>query len=382
MRIGIDARFYGPRSTGIGRYVERLLHELDRLATDHQFTVFLHPDHVDEFKPANERRFEKVIAPWRWYSFGEQRGMPTLVRRSRLDLVHFPHFNVPVLTNGRFVVTVHDLILNKFPTERASTLGPALYRVKHAAYTYVIRRAVRRSRHVLAVSENTKRDILETYHVPNEKVTVTYEGCDLPGERDIAGIDVAGRYGITRPFALYVGNAYPHKNLERLIEAAAKLQFMDARRPQIVIAGKEDYFYRRLREYARRRLPAESRDTVRFPGFVDDRILNALYASAEVYIFPSLYEGFGLPGLEAMARGVPVAAARASCLPEIYGQAAEYFDPNSSEDIARTLAGLFSDASRREVLRQRGYEQVRRYSWRRMAEQTLGVYNTVVSQSD
>ncbi|MBI5404749.1 MAG: glycosyltransferase family 4 protein [Candidatus Kerfeldbacteria bacterium] len=375
MRIGIDARFYGPGTgTGLGRYVERLLNELDRIETDHTFVVFLRAENFEDFRPTREGRFEKIKAPWRWYSLGEQLGMPRLLAKSRLDLMHFPHFNVPLLTRGRFVVTVHDLILNKFPTERASTLEPMLYWAKHAAYMRVIRSAIRRSRHVLAVSENTSRDIQSTYGLSADRISVTYEGCDPPGDRGTAGIDLAEHFGITGPFAMYVGTSYPHKNLERLIDAAVRLR-QRGERFQVVLVGRNDFFSKRLQEYVRQRLPAADRGAIIFTGYVDDRVLNALYAAATLYVFPSLYEGFGLPGLEAMARGVPVAAARASCLPEIFGSAAAYFDPDSTDDLAAVVKRLMDSQAEREQLQTRGYEQVGRYSWKRMAQQTLDVYN-------
>lgn len=375
MRIGIDARFYGPGvGTGLGRYTEQLLQELDRSTSEHDFVVFLRDDNFNLFQPRREHRFTKVRAPWRWYTVKEQLAFPGLLRRSRLDLMHFPHFNVPLLTAVPFIVTVHDLILNKFPTERATTLEPYLYWAKHAAYTLVIRQAIRRSRHVLAVSENTKRDIVETYRIPADRISVTYEGCDAPGEQETAGLDLRQRFGITRPFIMYAGTSYPHKNLERLVDAAVALR-QSGREIQVVLVGREDFFSKRLQAYTRRTVPPANRDTVVFTGYVDDRVLNALYASAQLYVFPSRYEGFGLPGLEAMARGLPVAAARASCLPEIYGPAAEYFDPEKTTDLVSTINRLLGDEQRCAELRSLGFAQVRKYSWRRMAEETLAVYN-------
>lgn len=375
MRIGIDARFFGPGAgTGLGRYTERLLLELDRIETDHRFVVFLRPENFDLFRPVHEGRFEKVRAPWRWYSLGEQIHFPRLLRRLRLDLMHFPHFNVPLFARQPFIVTVHDLILNKFPTERATTLEPYIYWVKHQAYLWVIRSALKRSQHVLAVSENTKRDILETYGIQPAKVTVTYEACDLPGDREIAGVDLGAHFGITQPFLLYVGTSYPHKNLEQLVELAVRYKQL-GRGVQIVLVGRDDFFSKRLQTLVRQRLGDHDR-TLIFTGYVDDRVLNALYAAARAYIFPSLYEGFGLPGLEAMARGVPVASSNSSSLPEVYGQAAVYFKPDDISDIQRAVDRLLDDEAERRRLRDLGYECVRRYSWRTMAEQTLAVYTS------
>lgn len=375
MRIGFDARFYGAGpGTGIGRYVERLLHYLSELDRTNEYVVFLRDDNFDAFQPSNDR-FQKVRAPWRWYSLGEQLYFPRLLSRGRFDLIHFPHFNVPAFSPKPFVVTVHDLILNKFPTERASTLEPVFYWMKHSAYLRIIRRAISRSEHVFAVTENTRKDILQHYRIAPAKVSVTYEACDPPASVSVKP-DIPRTFGITGKYLLYVGTSYPHKNLERLIQAA-NLLHSKGEQIQLVLVGRNDFFSRELQRLTGELAMQHTDRPVIFTGFVEDDVLDGLYRGAALYVFPSLYEGFGLPGLEAMARGVPVVAARASSLPEVYGEAAEYFDPTSVEDIARTIQSLIHHPSRLAELRERGFAQLKRYSWRRMAEETLEVYTRI-----
>ncbi len=369
MRIGLDARFFGPQAgTGIGRYTRRLIEGLEAIDDRNEYVVFLREDNFGLYQPRHAR-FRKVLAPWRWYSIGEQISFPRLLRREQLDLVHFLSFNVPLQAPRPFVVTIHDLILNKFPTERASTLGPVLYWAKHSAYLQVVRRAVRRAAAIVAVTEHTKQDVLQEFGVPSTRVRVTYEACDPPTS-DLVDRASLGRLGIRDPYVVNVGNAYPHKNLERLIEAVAVLR-RNGERVQLVLVGREDYFARRLRHHVAQRQLA---DAVIFTGFVDDRELETLYRAATMYVCPSLYEGFGLSGLEAMARGVPVIAANRSSLPEVYGSAAEYIEPESVESIAVAVRRLLHDRSRRDELIRLGRACVAKYSWERMARETLAVY--------
>ncbi len=371
MRIGIDARFFGPGiGTGIGRYSQRLIEELEHIDLVNEYRVFLRRENIDLYRPANPR-FTKVLAPWRWYTLDEQIHFPRAVRRERVDFTHYLHFNVPLTAPRPFIVTIHDLILSKFPTQRASTLEPATYWFKQLAYRAVIRRAVSRSLRVITVTDFTRQDIADHFGYPRERIDMTYEGYDVPSQ---AGNDARlVPRGVRSPYVICVGNAYPHKNLERLVDAFSVVRSR-RRNVQLVLVGREDYFYRRLEEYVTNKGYG---DFVVFTGYVDDDVLDTLYRGAALCVFPSLYEGFGLPGIEAMARRVPVVAARASCLPEVYGDAAHYFDPLDVGDMTQAIGRVLDDTAYAGILRERGAVQSSKYHWRRMAEQTLTVYNTV-----
>ncbi len=373
MRIGIDARFFGPVGKGLGRYTERLIQNLERLPVEHEFVVFLRRENYDLYQPKSDR-FRKVLADFRWYSLAEQLRYPPLIRNERIDLMHFPHFNVPILTPCPFVVTIHDLILFRYPTRRATTLPASVYGLKYAAYRAVIALAAWRARKIVTVSECTKRDIAKELRVDPERIVVTYEASDgvEEGQLTIPGTFNLATRGIVKPYFLYVGNAYPHKNLERLLSVFKTLrtQGMDA---QLVLVGKMDHFYERLRERARDAGLLARADTV-FYGYAGEDELAELYRRARVYVFPSLLEGFGLPPLEAMRYGTPVAASGSSCLPEILDDAAAYFDPEDDADIAQVMHETFSNGALRARLAERGRQRVGRFSWRTCAERTYQTY--------
>lgn len=373
MRIGIDARFFGgEQSKGLGRYTQKLVEHLLQLDNEHTFVLFVQQETHDQWKRAYPN-VELVVAPYKWYTFSEQLHLPGLIRKAQVDLMHFPHFNVPLLYRGPFIVTIHDLIILRFPTERATTLGPLLYKIKHFAGTRVLNHAVRDSKKIITVSEFSKKDIVDYFHIDPTKVQVTYEAAEAtaaishrPNET------VLEEYGIRQPYVLYVGNAYPHKNLEILLDVAAELKRTHTTPPwQFVLVGKSDYFYDRLqREVNHRKL----NEYIHFTDFVPDADLPVLYQNALTYIFPSLYEGFGLPPLEAMSYGAPVMAASTSCLPEILGEAALYFDPNDISGIINLITTLKTDEATRHHLITQGKKQIQRYSWKSMASATLKMY--------
>ncbi len=369
MRIGIDARFYGPIGKGLGRYTERLIQNLEKVADDHEFVIFLRKENFDEYQPKSPR-FRKVLADFGWYSLVEQIRFPSLMRREGIELMHFPHFNVPVLTPCPFIVTIHDLILFRYPTIRATTLHPVLYAFKYAAYRLTIGLAVRRAKKIIAVSEFTKNDLLKTFRLSPDRVAVTYEAAELP---EVKSQKSKVKSEIRKAYFLYVGNAYPHKNLEALLRAFKDLRddHLDA---QLVLVGKSDYFYDRLRAEADRLGLLAGNDAI-FYGYADDAELETLYRNARAYVFPSLFEGFGLPPLEAMLRGTPVVSSNATCLPEILGDAAAYFDPKDRNDMRRAMKAVFQDEALRERLIASGTARVARYDWATCAKQTYALYH-------
>ncbi len=383
MRIGIDARFYGSLGKGLGRYTEKLITHLESIpgSADHTFFIFLRRENFDEYQSKREN-FIKVLADYPWYGWREQILFPRLIAEHRLDLMHFPHFNVPLFVTIPFIVTIHDLILLHYPTVKATELSPFLYWIKYIAYRVVIAHAVWRSRAIIAVSQFTKSDLETVYPAAREKVTVTLEAADdfcfwldPKSERNLftsLGLYGSGHDGedvTMKPFILYVGNAYPHKNLRLLIETAAKFP-----QYEFLLVGKEDFFYRAFK----RDVTSADCTNIRFANYLDDRSLGALYRRASVYFFPSLYEGFGLPGLEAMTYGTPVVAAEAGSLTEIYGDAAYYFDPRSAGSCAEALRrALYEEVV---VSRKVRWHRVGKFSWKKMAEETFRLYETAHSR--
>ena len=317
----------------------------------------------------------------------EQIALPGLIRRAHLDLIHFPHFNVPLFVPTKFVVTVHDLILTKFPTVRATTLHPLLYKFKNLAYRLVIWSALKRSRQVITVSQFTKEDIIEQFKIRPEKISVTYEGvANLAKGNDslfVKKLDeraTLSHYNINNNFLLYIGNAYPHKNLEGLIKVFKELR---SERPEIrlVLVGREDYFYKRVQDLARSLGLYQDKaaaSPIVFPGYVPDTELEILFKQALAYVFPSFYEGFGLPPLEAMAKGCAVISSNQSSLPEVLGDAAIYFDPKSATDMLAKIKEVIDSPAQRQELINRGLVQAKKYNWWDCAYQTLEIYQTVL----
>lgn len=439
--IGIDARFYGPIGKGLGRYTQEMVDNIIRIDKDNQYVIFLGKDNFQEFKTesppvgsAQGLKIKKVLADARWYTLKEQVLMPWLFWRERLDLVHVPHFNAPIFNFKKLVVTIHDLILVRFPTARATTLGPLMYKIKNLGYKLVIWLAVKRAKKIIAVSKYTKDDIVKHFKIRPDKVRVIYEGvANLAKNRDTSpqpspsegegervrlnDKDTLLGYNINNPFLLYVGNAYPHKNLEGLIKVfgevekdiganyalkfknSQELKIKNQTTPnpslskeggesnkrfdlQLVLVGKEDYFYRRVKNYAKElNLYSDGKDSaVVFPGYVPDAKLEILFKNALAYVFPSFYEGFGLPPLEAMAKGCPVVSSDKSCLPEILGQAALYFNPDNKAEMEERILRIMKDDKLRNELIQKGFSQAKKYSWREAARKTLEVYEDVLSK--
>jgi len=364
MRIGIDLRM---DHSGIGRYSLRLAEELVGLGGSEEYVLIAQTKRYRELERL-EGRFERRLADIGWYTVSEQVRLPGILRDAKLDLVHFPNFNVPFAHRGPYVVTVHDLIhfLRKDLGTSRSDSAASLW--KSLPYRVVLARAVRNADRVIAVSETTKRAIVDRLAVAPTRIDVIYEGVDAElkaqAEEPAAG-------GVRAPYFLCVGNAYPHKNLPRLLDAFARLQGDVLGAHQLVLAGNHGVFRSALDDRVRE-LGLEGR--VIFPGRVTDAQLAGLYRHATALVIVSLAEGFGLPGLEAMAMGVPVLASAIDALTEIYADAALYVDPLDSEDIARGLAELGTNGSLRTALGERGVERAAEFSWRATAEATRQIY--------
>ena len=372
MIIGIDARFYGPANRGIGRYAQEIIDRIIIADQQNDFVVFLSPQNFDLFATSRPNT-RKVLITTRWYSLAEQFILPLIMWREKVDLAFIPHFNVPLWLPCPFVATVHDLILNHFPDRRASTLNPLLYKLKMAGYHLIIRNTLKKARSIIAVSQWTRDDILKCYpKIDARKIFVTYEGVSVDNQNKKILYNNKRRIVPKTPFLLYVGSAYPHKNLEKLILAYKKIR---AKRKgiKLVLAGGDDYFYKRMQKFADAELSDEARADVVFAGFVSDVDLDCLYRSALGYVFPSLYEGFGLPPLEAMARGCPVVSSNVASLPEVLEDAALYFNPQSVDDMALALERLIADDRLRRDLRAKGLKQIKKYSWDDCARQTAEI---------
>ncbi|MFA6422332.1 MAG: glycosyltransferase family 1 protein, partial [Candidatus Buchananbacteria bacterium] len=375
MKIGIDARLYGTKHAGIGRYTEQVIKNLEKIDSQNQYFVFLQKDGFDSYQP-QAPNFKKVLADFEVYGFGEQLGYPSLLKKYNLDFVHFTHFNVPLFFKGKFVVTIHDLIISHYPSTRATTLNPILYFIKLFFYRLVIRATAKKARKIIAVSEFTKTDIVRLLKVNPDKIEVIYEGVDFAIKEANNCDDVLAKYGINNEFLLYVGSAYPHKNLESLVSAFKEV-LKSKPEMQLVLVGRINYFYERLRVFINYNCDPAVKKKIILTGYADDEDLSCLYKKATVYVFPSLIEGFGLPPLEAQNYNLPVASSNATCLPEILNDSAVYFEPTDINKMATTIISLLNNTQLQEELKAKGTNNLRRFSWQDSAKDIFSLYSKI-----
>ena len=370
MRIAIDGRKL--RDYGIGTYVRNLLRQLARQDVTNDYVVFCRPGDCDTVEALGPR-FRAVVETAGPYSIAEQFALPMDLRREGAELFHAPHYVLPPLTPCRSVVTIHDCIHLRFPQYLPSRLGYAYARGQMWTATHQAAR-------VITVSETSKRDILRYFRVPESKIDVIYNGIDDRFWQEPVADEVMRvreRYRLNDPFVLYAGNIKPHKNLERLIES---FQLMRHNSPelshvQLLIIGDEISKYATLRRAVHR---YKLHKHVRFFGFVPDQTLAALYRLADVFVFPSLYEGFGLPPLEAMASGCPVITSNVSSLPEVVGDAALMIDPYDPAAIADAMTRVLTTPALREDLQRRGLARAREFSWERSIQRVREIYDEVM----
>lgn len=369
MRIAIDARKL--RDYGIGTYIRNLVRHLSRLDRDTEYRLLCRGEDaavVRELGP----NFTAVTESSPGYSLREQFRIPLDLRREKASLFHAPHYVLPPLTPCRAIVTIHDCIHLRFPQYLPNRFGYAYARASLWA-------ACRRADRILTVSEASKRDLLHYFDIPEQKIDVIYNAIDerfhdAPSEEEIHR--VRERYQLNERFVLYAGNIKPHKNLERVIEAfqlARRRGFEDVR---LLIIGDQVSHYATLRRAVHR---YQLHKHVRFFGFVPDETLAVLYRLASVFVFPSLYEGFGLPPLEAMASGTPVITSNVSSLPEVVGDAAILVDPYDTEAIADAMARVLGDDALSASLRARGLARAHHFSWERSVGRVREIYGEVLA---
>ncbi|MBI4476470.1 MAG: glycosyltransferase family 4 protein [Acidobacteria bacterium] len=367
MRVAIDVRKI--HDFGIGTYIRNLLKYLARLDRTTEYVLFCRPEDMGDL-PDLGPNFRPVAEPSPPYSLREQLRIPLALRRERADLFHAPHYVLPPLTMCPSVVTIHDCIHLMFPEYLPNRLAYAYARASIWA-------AAKRSSRILTVSETSKADILRFFHVPPTKIAVIYNAIDErlgaePDQDEIAR--VRERYQLHERFILYVGNIKPHKNLVRLIEAFHRLRRHEFEHMKLLIIGDEISKYPALRRAVHRH---HLHKYVRFLGFVPLETLAVLYRLAGVFVFPSLYEGFGLPPLEAMASGTPVVTSNVSSLPEVVGDAAILVDPHDPDAIADGMRRALTDPELRADLRARGLTRVNQYSWERSVQRVWEIYQEV-----
>jgi glycosyltransferase involved in cell wall biosynthesis len=367
VRIGIDARKL--HDFGIGTYIRNLLRHLARLDSQTEFVIFCRPEDRETLAAVGEN-FRPVPETSGNYSIAEQVKIPWALRREGVTLFHAPHYVLPPLVRCRSVVTIHDVIHLMFPQYLPN-------RVAFAYAKWSITQAAQRATRIMTVSHSSKRDILRFVDTEPGKIDVIYNAYDErfaiePREEDV--VRVRERYQLADEFVLYAGNVKPHKNLERLIDAFAIVRKRGLDHLKLVLIGDEISKYTALRRAVHQH---QLHSYVRFLGYLPEETLAVMYRLAGVFVFPSLYEGFGLPPLEAMASGTPVVTSNVSSLPEVAGDAAVLVDPYDPQAIADGIYRVLTDETLRREMVHKGIARAGQFSWEQSVRHVRAIYGEV-----
>lgn len=384
MKIGIDCRMYGPEQTGIGTYIQYLIKYFLELSEKNKFTLFFLKNNKVSKLPLPNAKFKICAVDIPWYSFKEQIIFPLHLYKENLDLMHFTHFNAPILYQKKFIVTIHDLTPMFWPGHKMG--GNTLRKL---AYKMVLKNVIYRSRAIITPSQFTKNDILKYFKVNPEKIYVIYEGVknklpktqrefflnNLNQKKAAAKKELKEKFSLNLnfPYLLYVGVWRYHKNLIGLIKAFKILKTKNTAH-KLVICGKEDPYYPEIKKTI---IDLNLKNEIVFLGLVTGKKLDLIYRGADAYILPSFYEGFGLTPLEAINQGTPCAVSKIGPLPEILGKGALYFNPYDLEDMAAQIFSLIIDQSKQKELLLEGQNMLKRYSWKKMAQQTMKIYQSI-----
>lgn len=373
--IIIDARLYGPKHTGLGRYTKNLLLALKKLPDfkKYKFTLLVYPELLAEISHELKDSYQYVPTLLRHYSLAEQFFLPTLLSKLKPDLVHFTHLDKPIFYFGPSVVTVHDLIRHFSKGPDTTTKNPFFYWLKYWAYL-LMTRIIFLSSHLIVPSNFWRDYIIKKYLSAgrqvnlDQKIITTYEAVD-PNFLQSSLRAKRGNPKISN-YIIYTGNLYPHKNIEVVLKALKKLPHLKLK----IICARSVFTQKIEKQISVLKLQKQ----VEFLGYVPDNKFSSLYSQALALVHPSFLEGFSLTGLEAMALNCPVIAANASCLPEIYEDSVLYFDPKDPSDLVKQIKLLQNSPDLRQKLISLGHKQIAKYSWSKTATETLNFYQKII----
>ena len=378
MRIGIDIRTLNPQSpTGIGKYIYSLLQHFVQLDGENTYDVY-YPFRSNSSSWIRKNLGDSFAAHMGWVpeflsaeKFNDlwlRRYLPARIKKDRIDVFHGPSYLLPEEGNVKRIVTIHDLSPVLFPSMYEGITSNAIVRRT--------KNAVEQADAVIADSEHTRRDIIELYHTPPDKVRTIYLGIDErysgPVEEGYVQ-EVREKYDLPEDFILHVGSYHPRKNTEVILRALSNLR-KRGKVVRLVLSGKKTRYFSRIQELVR---DLQLEKFVKFMGYIPDEQVHALYSCAKALVYPSLYEGFCLPMIEAMASGLPCIVANTACLPEVAGEAVILVDPNSPENIADAIIRVLENHEVREELSKAGYERSKKFSWKKAASETLDLYKEV-----
>ncbi|QQS38584.1 glycosyltransferase family 4 protein [Candidatus Woesebacteria bacterium] len=370
MKILIDGRMYGLENTGIGRYVINLVNNIKTLDNKNTYYILLKTRYFNELNlPNNWKKIETNI---NHYSLKEQVMLPKIIKQIKPTLVHFPHINVPVLYKGKYVVTVHDMTQLSFDN-KATTLPMPLYIIKHLALKIVFSKVKRAD--ALITPSNFVKDALILKNISPNKIYTTYEGVDRNFYADTNITSLLHKNNILSKYFVYAGNAYPHKNIESAINALRVINTKRKEKIKLVIISPKGKFSQKLKQYV---INNHIDNEVVILGFVSDGEYAAILHHAIAFVFPSLSEGFGLPGLEAMSLGTPLLCSNIPVFKEIYGENAIYFRPKDLASLSDAMNYIIKlDKEKRQLLTRNAKRHAQNYSWKNMASETLEIYHNI-----
>ncbi len=366
MRIAIDVRMIDYFMHGISRYAYNLIKGLSGIDTRNDYVLIANNSFLNDFV-ASRSNFSLRVTSLRLYGICEQVFLPRLLKKEKIDIFHTPSFACPIYVDCKVIMTIHDMIHVLFQED--SSIAHKLY------YSYIVKKAAENARKIITVSKNSKSDIINYLNLSPEKVIVTYNAVDekfkMSNENHVD--EIKERFGINGKFILYVGNQKPHKNVRMLVEAYQLLR-MKANL-KLVIVGKKDLLFHKG-------LSRNMLEGVIFVGDISDALMSRFYSGAEIYVSPSLYEGFGLPLIEAMACRTPVIALSTPSSDEVIDNAGYVVNENQPEELANAIDTVLLDSNLRNCLVEKGIERIKHFSWEKSAKKILDIYYEVNSENN
>lgn len=369
--IVIDARLYGPKHTGLGRYTKNLLIALKKTSDfkKYSFTLLVYPELIDEIKKDLGDNFSYLSTNLRHYSFQEQLFLPLLLIKLHPNLVHFTHLDKAIFYFGKSVVTVHDLIRHFSKGPETSTKNPLFYWPKYWGYL-LMTKIIFFTSHIIVPSNFWRNYIIGNYHLNPNKIVTTYEAVDP--EFFNKSSSFSNLKSKISNYLIYTGNLYPHKNIDVIFEALKKLPEIKLK----IICARSIFTSKIEKQIIKKGLQKQ----IEFMGYIPDSEFAKIYHQALALVHPSFLEGFSLTGLEAMALDCPVIASSSSCLPEIYENSVLYFDPKNSNELVKQILLLQKSPQLRNELIKKGHSQVAKYSWTKTAKETLNFYQKILNE--